>query len=351
MRKGRAWAVACLCAIMFISDLPATQRFVLAEVFTNSFCPLCVPAHNAIKAYNANDDGSGYVNYIFYHNRHPYPSDPIYLSSMTDSDARSTLYNGNNGPFGATPVIFIDGANQGNTFSATTVNNRISVESPLEILASGSLENDHVSLVVRIQRTASQDIPSPVLHIVVVENITVTVGNQPSRDFVMRSLIYGASGSPITIAGDETQEYEAQVDLDSEWMNGNVGFVVFVQNGSTREVYQSTYLGMGDIMPTGVNEEEHTPYSFRLSANYPNPFNPATTIEYEIAERSDVTLTIFNAIGQEVATLVHENQLPGSYAVRWNGLDASGRKMSSGIYFYRLIAGGHQSTRRMVLMQ
>jgi hypothetical protein len=347
----RAAITLTLCAMFITSHATGTQRFVLAEVFTNSFCPLCVPAHNAIKAYNANDDGSVYVNYIFYHNRNPYPSDPLYLSSMSDSDMRSSLYNGNSGPFSATPVIFIDGANQGNTFSETTVNNRISVTSPLEILLSGSRGEESVVLDAQIRRIDALDATDLVLHIVVVENITTEVGNQPSRDYVMRMLVYGASGSQVSIGSDETLPIEQNITLDTAWITANVGFVVFIQRASTREVYQSAYIGVDDLTVTGVDDKESMPSAFRLHANYPNPFNPSTIIEYEIPEITGVTLVVFNAIGQEIATLVNESQFPGRYAIQWNGLDNSGRKVTSGIYFYRLRAGTHQSTKRMVLVQ
>jgi hypothetical protein len=86
------------------------------------------------------------------------------------------------------------------------------------------------------------------------------------------------------------------------------------------------------------------PGRFKLERNYPNPFNPSTTIRYELAERSDVTLTVFNLLGQEVRTLVDETQDAGYRSV---GFDAS--TSASGVYFYRLKAGDFVQTRKMAV--
>jgi len=88
------------------------------------------------------------------------------------------------------------------------------------------------------------------------------------------------------------------------------------------------------------------PQDFSLRQNYPNPFNPTTTIEYDVAAQSHVTLTIFNALGQKVATLVNDEVPAGEYRITW---DAS--NVSSGIYFYQLKSGSTVLTKKMVLMR
>ena len=88
------------------------------------------------------------------------------------------------------------------------------------------------------------------------------------------------------------------------------------------------------------------PDQFTLEQNYPNPFNPSTNIRYQIAEQSNVELGVYNVMGQRVATLVNVTQTPGSYEVTW---DAS--EMASGIYYYRLNAGGVEFTRQMTLIK
>ncbi|MCF7911306.1 MAG: T9SS type A sorting domain-containing protein [Candidatus Cloacimonetes bacterium] len=88
-----------------------------------------------------------------------------------------------------------------------------------------------------------------------------------------------------------------------------------------------------------------------LNCNYPNPFNPTTTIEYQIAEKGLVHLDIYNIKGQHVTTLVSEIQESGKHSVIWQGRDDKGNQLASGIYLTRLRAGRHSSTRKMILLK
>jgi hypothetical protein len=85
---------------------------------------------------------------------------------------------------------------------------------------------------------------------------------------------------------------------------------------------------------------------FILHQNYPNPFNPITTIRYSLSNASQVSLIIYNTIGQEVATLVNERQSVGNYGVNF---DAG--HLSSGVYFYKIIAGSFIKSRKMIVMR
>ena len=93
------------------------------------------------------------------------------------------------------------------------------------------------------------------------------------------------------------------------------------------------------------------PQEFSLGQNYPNPFNSSTTISYAVPERSKVTLAVYNVIGRKVATLVNEIRPVGSYSVTWDGADAAGAEVASGIYFYRLTAGEIVRARKMLLLK
>jgi hypothetical protein len=101
---------------------------------------------------------------------------------------------------------------------------------------------------------------------------------------------------------------------------------------------------------TGVESKQPgaaIPARFALSQNYPNPFNPGTTIGFEVSRSSPITLKVYNAVGQLVATLI-DNKLftPGRYNVAWNAGD-----LTSGVYFYRLEAGGVMETKRMTFVK
>ena len=88
------------------------------------------------------------------------------------------------------------------------------------------------------------------------------------------------------------------------------------------------------------------PQAFRLHANYPNPFNPETTIRFDLKERARVRLQVFNALGQVIETLVDEDLASGSYR---SVFDAQG--FPSGTYFYRITAGSFSETRPMILLK
>ncbi len=85
--------------------------------------------------------------------------------------------------------------------------------------------------------------------------------------------------------------------------------------------------------------------------NYPNPFNPETTIKYSLHTPSQVRLDIYNMKGQHVRTLVNETKASGNHSVIWNGKDSSGNSVSSGVYFYKMQSGTYSSTHKMILMK
>ncbi|MBN1293026.1 MAG: T9SS type A sorting domain-containing protein [Candidatus Latescibacteria bacterium] len=87
-----------------------------------------------------------------------------------------------------------------------------------------------------------------------------------------------------------------------------------------------------------------------LHENYPNPFNPSTTIKYGLKEDRHTSLVIYNSLGQKVRTLIDQPQTAGIHAVRWDGKNDAGLQVSSGLYIYRLVSGQFSQTRRMILL-
>ncbi|HUV35861.1 MAG TPA: T9SS type A sorting domain-containing protein, partial [Patescibacteria group bacterium] len=98
-------------------------------------------------------------------------------------------------------------------------------------------------------------------------------------------------------------------------------------------------------------ERRDTPTAFSLAQNVPNPFNPVTEIRYALAVDCHVRLEIFNILGQKVKTLVDGNQKAGYQSARWDGTNSGGVDVSSGVYFYKLEAGGFTDTKKMVLLR
>jgi len=103
---------------------------------------------------------------------------------------------------------------------------------------------------------------------------------------------------------------------------------------------------------TGVNSHDPViPETTQLAQNYPNPFNPTTSIAYRLESATRVELRIYNQLGQEIRTLVDDNQPAGTYQVNWDGRNNHGEKVSSGIYLYRLKTSSDVQSRKMLLLK
>jgi hypothetical protein len=93
------------------------------------------------------------------------------------------------------------------------------------------------------------------------------------------------------------------------------------------------------------------PWSFELSENYPNPFNPSTTISFTLPEIQHVTLDVLNVLGQRVKVLVNESREAGPHEIVWDGTNDSGDQVASGVYFYRISTGEHIASKKMLLLK
>jgi hypothetical protein len=109
----------------------------------------------------------------------------------------------------------------------------------------------------------------------------------------------------------------------------------------------------GHNLITGVSRrpEPEVIRNFELKQNYPNPFNPETNISFRMDRSNDATLVIYDLLGKEIRTLVKRHLPAGEYSLKWDGKDDRGNQVASGLYFYRLTAGGQQAWRRMLLLR
>jgi len=119
----------------------------------------------------------------------------------------------------------------------------------------------------------------------------------------------------------------------------------------------------GQVVPSGwvdmttpnvaykQTDNEQLPMVFSLSQNYPNPFNPQTVISYALPEAVHVRVDIYNLLGQKVKTLVNAAQEAGYGTVVWDGTNNQGSSVSSGIYFYRIVAGSFAESKKMILLK
>jgi hypothetical protein len=115
-------------------------------------------------------------------------------------------------------------------------------------------------------------------------------------------------------------------------------------------VFKAT-LSMQESPSTAVEQAEEIPSAFRLEQNYPNPFNPRTSIRFRVSSFGFVSLKVYNLLGQEVATLVNDWKESGNHSVAFDIRHSTFDILPSGVYFYRLEAGGFVETKRMLLVK
>jgi len=184
--------------------------------------------------------------------------------------------------------------------------------------------------------------------------------------FTPADLCVGAevwTGTTMALAAwiDDSQT----IEIDG-YKNGELISFKIWDKSSDNELYATpTYaigngtFGSGVYTMVSINADITTveeinavvPISFRLCQNFPNPFNPTTTIQYSLPQQSHVKLSIYNVLGDEIATLVNEEQHIGDYSFHWNSTDKNNKRLASGIYVYRLQAGGYIAQNKMILMK
>jgi hypothetical protein len=197
---------------------------------------------------------------------------------------------------------------------------------------------------------------------------TIQIGYNSFISFWAKSLsdIYGLErfNVLVSLGSSDTEDFQvisgnSYVEVPTEWTNYAYSLEQFSCQ-TIRVAIQCVSddafsLFIDDIVVAsdqGVdNDDSEEVYITTLNSNYPNPFNPETTISYSLAKQSKVSLQVFNILGQKVKTLVNETNNAGSHTVVWNGKDESGNAVASGVYFYRLKSGTMSQTNKMILMK
>jgi flagellar hook assembly protein FlgD len=172
--------------------------------------------------------------------------------------------------------------------------------------------------------------------------VLVTADAEPTKS----ALISLAHDGHIIETGitNKNGEYE----LSSELMYGDEYDIVALKDGCT--IAHKQY-SPGFSLEVDEPVEVKLPSHFELNQNYPNPFNPTTTISYSLPRTENVSIEIYNILGQLVSSTQRYNQQPGTYSIKWDATDRNGRAQASGIYFYRLVAGDFTDTRKMIYLK
>jgi hypothetical protein len=138
--------------------------------------------------------------------------------------------------------------------------------------------------------------------------------------------------------GMQTVTFDAQ-SLDRNDANITISYTIY---GSDQEIISR---GMQNIKLVAIPEE------YALHYNYPNPFNPVTTMLYDLPETGHTRLIIYDLLGREVHVLIDKVMDPGYYSTQWNGRNSQGQTVGAGVYFYQIQANGFLQTRKMLLLK
>jgi hypothetical protein len=195
----------------------------------------------------------------------------------------------------------------------------------------------------------------------------ITVAYDPSQyEFVKASapeagLLASGGSEPLFLVQESAP---GQVTLTSALTEGSaagagsLAVLTFRPKGEIDDARFDVLEGLvfdADLLSNSMNVEaldvRPVPGEFALHQNFPNPFNPETTIAYDLSEGGRVELSIYNVTGQVVRTLVSEEQPAGRYRIQWSGDDAFGRQVASGIYFYRIQTESTHAVRKLMLLK
>jgi hypothetical protein len=338
----RRLIILLLCSI---SLLESGDRKVLLEMFTNAHCYSCVAAYELFRQFRVTNPNSSNVSYVLYHVTQPGVEDSIYYENRSESDQRNAYYGSHN----AAPLLFIDGTFTGSNTKTWEqyIAARVPVASPLSISVKGKESGNSVTVETTVLRNGAVPDNDLRLFVVLTESVSSYVGKNgvTPQIYAMRKMLSGASGEPFSLSEGSSRSVTHTVELKPHWDREKLWVTVFIQSASKRTVYQSAMVST-TFFPVSAVPSASVPEMFSLEQNFPNPFNPSTTILFSLPSRQFVSLSAVDLLGNEVVSILREERSAGSHSLSF---EAS--HLPSGLYFLRLQAGGRTAVRKMLLLR
>ncbi len=325
------------------------KQNVLLEIGTGGWCQYCPGA--AMAADHFVDEGYN-VAVIENHNGDPYATDI--------SDGRNAYYGISGYPTGIFDglLAYVGGSNSTSVFPSyfPLYEQRAPIKTPIALSMYGTNDELNYAVTVQINKLANLAYQNLVLHFAITEsNIQYRWQGQTEMNFVNRDMVPGLSGTPVNLkdAPLGIMNVPLNFSIGSTWDMFYCELVAFVQNLDTKEVLQTFKVALLDLPTDPVSGSDPAVPGLKteLLGNFPNPFNPETTLRYSLKEAGQVSLEIYNAKGQKVKTLVNDRKTAGIQNETWNGTDDHNQPVASGIYYFKLNAGKYSSTKKMILMK
>jgi hypothetical protein len=324
-------------------------RKVLFEEGTNASCGPCAANNPILDAFLLSNAAN--VMAIKYHASWP-GYDPMYALNPTQNTERIVNYYNMNSS--GVPYCNCDGVIQdiwpfSSTAFTNAMNTRLAVLTPLSITVQDQrIAGDSVKSTITLTLASNLPAGTYKLRVFAMERVIQYAsppgsnGETTFKDVFRRAYPNTTGVDIVTTAG--TQQFIYIYKRETQWVDTSLVTIAFVQNDVNKEVIN---VGRGAYIATTIfNLSNEIPSAYRLEQNYPNPFNPVTNIRFSLKEKGFTSLKIYNAAGQVVANLLDQELTPGAYEKQF---DAS--RLSSGIYFYRLISGSYSETKKMNLIK
>lgn len=357
-------SIFSILSLIPLNDLFSVPRNIVLEFSTGTWCGFC-PCGESV----ADSILTAYPNTIVI-GYHSGGNDPFVNPEAT---AVFNLIG-----YTASPTLCLDRTNHpGNTtypyVPYYTWSNRFyqrytsSPTTNMDIVVSSKSYNPATRVLnVTINATALQNFTGQYkVHFIITESNVVYPQNFYSacgtegyhNDYVHkwfpRTIINGSTGQNMNTGGVWNQNQSISKSfsytLNSAWAESNCKFIAIIFKDSTQGLFVSNIqqaIQQPVTNPTGINNEKNIPTEYSLSQNYPNPFNPTTNIKFSIPKNGNVSLKIYDVLGNEKAVYMKGYLKAGVYNAEINALS-----WSSGIYFYKLSAGDFSVTKKMILVK
>ncbi len=295
---------------------------------------------------------------IEYHTSFPYAGDPFYQANLPEQLNRVYYY-----PISFVPSIRLDGphAPPQNDPSGyeSLYQQRKSVPARARIEFAGAYDSGARSGQVTARVIAGESMPGDWrLRIAVTESdIQYAAPNGINlHHHVFRRFVPDTTGTAMAFAAPfpDTAAVTLPFALDAAWTAQNVDLVAFLQEQGSREIEQGAILMVPDLPVVAVGDggSPAAPARDRLEPVRPNPFNPSVRIAFELARDGRVAVSVLDPAGRTVRVLIAGAALPaGRHAVEWDGRDASGRAVGSGVYLVRLDGPSGGGVEKAVLIR
>ncbi len=323
-----------------------TQAHIpMGLLFTNAGCGPCVSANQTLDTYiptQGNDVALARIHVSW-------PgADAMYSANSAQSNSMVADYG-----VSGVPAFFLDGLDGGTAGGFVARYNAAKLlKSPLSIELLFDDENDELTVKVHVVEMM-RPMPNLKLRAYVTEDDVYYAGSngETHHSQAMRHIWPDTDGLDVpTSTGTHT--YVIDAPLNSSWRYEALRATVYIQDMDSRVMLQSGtdfLTEIDDPIASAVGDDMVSAY--HLSANYPNPFNPSTTISFNLPSDEQAEVSVYAVDGSKVATLVSEVMSAGDHSVVWMGKDSTGASVASGAYFYRLTTPSFSETRVMTLVK